>query len=42
MIYIFVCASVHYALFEDEEYLLAQTRLLEDMLPLIGEKYNAK
>ena len=42
LIYIFVRASVHYALFEDEVYLLAQTRLLEDMLPLIGEKYNAK
>ena len=27
LIYIFVRASVHYALFEDEEYLLAQTRL---------------
>lgn len=41
LIYIFVRASVHYALFEDEEYLLAQTRLIEEILPAIVQKYSA-
>ena len=38
LIYIFVRASVHYALFEDDEYLLAQTRLLEEIIPSICAK----
>ena len=38
LIYIFIRASVHYALFEDDEYLLAQTRLLEEIIPSICAK----
>ena len=40
LIYTFVRASVHYALFEDEEYLLPQLRLIEETLPLLKEKYS--
>ena len=42
MTYIFVRACVHYALFEDEEYLKPQIALIEEMLPMIAEKYAAK
>ena len=35
----FVRACVHYALFEDEEYLLPQMRLLEAAVPMFREKY---
>ncbi len=38
----FVRACVHYALFEDEEYLKPQLALIEEMLPLIAGKYAAK
>ena len=39
LIYTFVRASVHYALFEDKEYLLPQMRLLEAAVPMFREKY---
>ena len=39
LIYTFVRASVHYALFEDEAYLLPQLRLLEAAVPMFREKY---
>ena len=42
LIYMFVRACVHYALFEDEEYLKPQLALIEEMLPLIAGKYAAK
>lgn len=42
LIYVFVRACVHYALFEDEEYLKPQIALIEEMLPMIAEKYAAK
>ena len=42
LIYTFVRASVHYALFEDEEYLLPQMRLLEAAVPMFREKYAAQ
>ena len=42
LIYIFVRACVHYALFEDEEYLKPQIAFIEEMLPVIAEKYTAK
>lgn len=42
LIYIFVRACVHYALFEDEEYLQPQLALIEEVLPMIAEKYTAK
>lgn len=42
LIYMFVRASVHYALFEDEEYLKPQIALIDEMLPLIYEKYSSK
>lgn len=38
-IYIFVRASVHYALFEDEAYLLPQIKLLETAVPVLKEKF---
>ena len=40
LIYMFVRASVHYALFEDEEYLLPQIKLIDELLPLIAAKYS--
>lgn len=40
LIYIFVRTSVHYALFEDEEYLLPQIALIDQMLPMLAEKYT--
>ncbi len=39
LIYSFVSASVHYALFEDEDYLLPQIRLIEAALPILNEKF---
>ena len=42
LIYMFVRACVHYALFEDEEYLKPQLALIEEILPLIAGKYAAK
>lgn len=42
LIYMFVRACVHYALFEDEDYLKPQIALIGEMLPLITEKYAAK
>lgn len=41
LIYMFVRASVHYALFEDEEYLKPQLELIDKVLPLLTEKYSA-
>lgn len=38
LIYVFVRASVHYALFEDENYLLPQIKLIDDVLPLLAKK----
>ncbi len=40
LIYIFVRACVHYALFEDEEYLKPQIALIENMMPMILAKYS--
>ena len=37
LIYILVRACVHYALFEDEEYLQPQLALIEEVLPMIAE-----
>ena len=42
LIYIFVRASVHYALFEDEGYLLPQLRLLEQIVGTISAKQPDK
>ena len=42
LIYMFVRASVHYALFEDEEYLLPQIKLIDELLPLIAAKYSGR
>ena len=42
LIYTFVRACVHYALFGDEEYLKPQIALIEEILPLIIEKYSGK
>ena len=42
LIYMFVRACVHYALFEDEDYLKPQIALIGEMLPLITEKYAVK
>ena len=42
LIYTFVRACVHYALFEDEDYLKPQIALIGEMLPLITEKYAVK
>lgn len=42
MIYTFVRASVHYALFEDESYLIPQIRLIEAALPMFKEKFSVK
>lgn len=42
LIYIFVRACVHYALFEDEEYLRPQIALIDGLLPVIMEKYAGK
>ncbi len=39
LIYTFVRASVHYALFEDEEYLKPQLRLLETSVKMFREAY---
>lgn len=41
LIYMFVRACVHYALFEDEDYLKPQIALIGEMLPLIVQKYAA-
>lgn len=41
LIYVFVRASVHFALFEDEEYLQAQIGLLEMSVSMFKEKYAA-
>ena len=40
LIYIYVRACVHYALFEDEEYLKPQIALIENMMPMILAKYS--
>lgn len=40
MIFIFVRASVHYALFEDEFYLKSQIEVLKESIQLFMEKYN--
>ena len=40
LIYIFVRACVHYALFEDEEYLKPQIALIENIMPMILAKYS--
>ena len=40
LIYIFVRACVHYTLFEDEEYLKPQIGFIEEILPMIAEKYT--
>jgi len=42
LIYMFVRACVHYALFEDEDYLKPQIALIGEMLLLITEKYAVK
>lgn len=42
LIYMFVRASVHYALFEDGEYLLPQIKLIDELLPLIAAKYSGR
>lgn len=42
MIFTFVRASVHYALFEDKFYLQEQMRLLKQSIDLFREKYNGK
>lgn len=41
LIYVFVRASVHFALFEDEEYLQAQISLLEMAVSMFQEKFAA-
>ncbi len=41
LIYMFVRVCVHYALFEDEDYLKPQIALIGEMLPLIVQKYAA-
>lgn len=40
LIFIFVRASVHYALFEDEYYLKSQLDILEQAVPLVIEKFK--
>lgn len=40
MIFTFVRASVHYALFEDEEYLRPQLEMLWQMCQMMSEKYS--
>lgn len=42
MIFVFVRACVHYALFEDEFYLKEQLRFLKQSMKLFYEKYNTK
>ena len=42
LIFIFVRACVHYAIFDDEYYLKSQMRVLETGLRLFMEKYNKK
>lgn len=42
LIYSFVRASVHYALFEDEEYLLPQIGMIEAAVGMFREKYAKK
>ena len=40
LIFIFVRASVHYALFEDEYYLKSQMEVLKQSLALLADKYK--
>ena len=40
LIFIFVRASVHYALFEDEYYLKSQIEVLKQSLALLADKYK--
>ena len=42
MIYVFVRACVHYALFEDEFYMRSQIAVLKETLELFIAKYNPK
>ena len=42
LIFIFVRASVHYALFEDEYYLKSQMKLLKQGVFLLGSQYREK
>ena len=42
LIFIFVRASVHYALFEDEYYLKSQMKLLKQGIFLLGSQYREK
>ena len=41
LIYMFIRASVHYALFEDEFYLKAQIAVLKESIELLTEKYRS-
>ena len=40
LIFIFVRACVHYALFEDEFYLQSQLKVLKEIISMLLEKYN--
>lgn len=42
LIYIFVRACVHFALFEDEEYLKPQISFMEEVLPMVTKKYSSE
>ena len=42
LIFIFVRASVHYAMFEDEYYLKSQMKLLKQGVFLLGSQYREK
>lgn len=42
LIFIFIRACVHYALFEDEFYLKSQTEVLKESLKLFYRKYNSQ
>lgn len=42
IIFIFIRASVHYALFEDEYYLNSQLTILNQMMPIVMDKYKTK
>ncbi len=42
LIFILIRACVHYALFEDEFYLKAQTEMLKEMLSVFLDKYTSK
>ena len=42
LIFIFVRACVHYAMFEDKYYLESQLKVLEETIPLVMQKYKGK